>query len=279
MLADDNMVDLFMGKNMLKMFYEVYLASFLRNHIMVAELVGLCDSITGGHVYRAQQYLRFLIEQLIREDVYTDEISEWDVGVVLNSAQLHDVGKIAVSSAILNKPGRLTDEEFEIMKAHVQIGVNAIERIEAAEPQREFLRHAKIIASAHHEKWDGSGYPRGLRGESIPLEGRLMAVADVYDALASARPYKEAFAADEVERIMEEGRGVHFDPVLVDVFHAAAGRFARFANQHREEVKRAGRPKARRKGAPESEWRGGAPLYKMQRLGNQMGASSSVILL
>ncbi|MDR2670920.1 MAG: HD domain-containing protein [Oscillospiraceae bacterium] len=236
MLMDDNMANLFVGKNMLRMFYEVYLAPLLRKRIMATELVELCDSITGGHVYRAQRYLQFLIEQMIREDVYTDEISEWDLDVVFSSAQLHDVGKIAISGAILNKPGKLTDEEFEIMKTHVQIGVDAIERIEAAASQREFLHHAKVIASTHHEKWDGSGYPRGLRGENIPLEGRLMAVADVYDALISARPYKEAFTAHEAERIMEEGRGVHFDPVLVDVFHAAAGRFAGLANQFREEM-------------------------------------------
>ncbi|MDR1158089.1 MAG: response regulator [Oscillospiraceae bacterium] len=210
----------------------------LQNAVLniVAELVEFRDGITGGHVYRTQKYLQFLIERLIKENIYIDEISRWDLDFVFSSAQLHDVGKIAISDVILNKPGKLTDEEFEIMKTHVQIGVNAIERIEATTSQHEFLHHAKIIASTHHEKWDGSGYPRGLSGKSIPLEGRLMAVADVYDALISARPYKKAFTANEAERIMEEGRGVHFDPVLVDVFHSAAGRFAGIVNQYREEM-------------------------------------------
>ncbi|MDR1206010.1 MAG: response regulator [Peptococcaceae bacterium] len=210
----------------------------LQNAVLniVAELVEFRDSITGGHVYRTQKYLQFLIEQLVREDVYTEEISGWDLDFVFSSAQLHDVGKIAISDAILNKPGKLTNEEFETMKTHVLIGVDAIERIEATTAQHEFLHHAKIIASTHHEKWDGSGYPWGLSGKSIPLEGRLMAVADVYDALISERPYKKAFTTDEAEFIMEEGRGVHFDPVLVDVFHSASGRFARIVNQYREEL-------------------------------------------
>jgi putative two-component system response regulator len=210
----------------------------LQNAVLniVAELVEFRDSITGGHVYRTQKYLQFLVEQLVREGVYTEEIAGWDLDLVFSSAQLHDVGKIAISDTILNKPGKLTDEEFEKMKTHVLIGVNAIERIEATTAQHEFLHHAKIIASTHHEKWDGSGYPRGLSGKSIPLEGRLMAVADVYDALISERPYKKAFTTDEAEMIIEDGRGAHFDPVLVDIFHSAAGRFAGIVDQYREEL-------------------------------------------
>jgi putative two-component system response regulator len=210
----------------------------LQNAVLniVAELVEFRDSVTGGHVYRTQRYLQFLIEQLVRDNVYTDEISGWDLDFVFSSAQLHDVGKIAISDTILNKPGKLTNEEFEKMKDHVIIGVDAIERIEATTAEHEFLHHAKIIASTHHEKWDGSGYPWGLSGKSIPLEGRLMAVADVYDALISERPYKKAFSTDEAEEIIEEGRGVHFDPVLVDVFHVASNRFVKVVNQYKEEL-------------------------------------------
>ncbi|MDR1320499.1 MAG: response regulator [Gracilibacteraceae bacterium] len=209
----------------------------LQNAVLniVAELVEFRDSVTGGHVFRTQKYLQFLIEQLAREDVYTAEISGWDLDFVVSSAQLHDVGKIAISDAILNKPGKLTNEEFEKMKTHVAIGVDAIERIEATTAEHEFLRHAKVIAGTHHEKWDGSGYPWGLSGRRIPLEGRLMAVADVYDALISERPYKKAFTPAEAEEIIEKGRGAHFDPALVDIFHKVSGRFREIVAQHREE--------------------------------------------
>ncbi|MDR1246520.1 MAG: response regulator [Clostridiales Family XIII bacterium] len=211
----------------------------LQNAVLniVAELVEFRDSVTGGHVFRTQKYLQFLIEQLVKENVYTKEVAGWDMDFVVSSAQLHDVGKIAISDTILNKPGKLTDEEFEKMKTHVLIGVDAIERIEATTAEHEFLHHAKIIAGTHHEKWDGSGYPFGLSGKSIPLEGRLMAVADVYDALISERPYKKAFTPAEAEDIIEAGRGVHFDPVLVDVFHPASGRFTEIVDRYREETR------------------------------------------
>jgi putative two-component system response regulator len=203
---------------------------------IVAELVEFRDSITGGHVFRTQKYLQFLIERMVEEDVYTEEIGEWDLEFLLSSAQLHDVGKIAISDTILNKPGKLTDEEFETMKTHVIIGVDAIERIEATTSEHEFLHHAKIIAGTHHEKWDGSGYPWGLSGGNIPLEGRLMAIADVYDALISARPYKPPMSVQEAEAIIEAGRGKHFDPVLVDVFHKTSDRFAEIVSHYNGEM-------------------------------------------
>jgi putative two-component system response regulator len=210
----------------------------LQNAVLniVAELVEFRDSVTGGHVFRTQKYLQFLIEQLVKENVYTEEVAGWDFDFVVSSAQLHDVGKIAISDTILNKPGKLTDEEFEKMKTHVLIGVDAIERIEATTAEHEFLRHAKIIAGTHHEKWNGTGYPMGLSGKRIPLEGRLMAVADVYDALISERPYKKAFTPAEAEDIIEAGRGIHFDPVLVDIFHPASARFTEIVDMYREET-------------------------------------------
>lgn len=191
----------------------------------VADLVEFRDKLTGGHVIRTQLYLQALVEELIRQGIYTDEVEKWDMEFFLPSAQLHDVGKIAISDLILNKPAKLSPEEFEIMKTHVQVGVEAIERIMAKTDEHAFLRHALLITGAHHEKWDGSGYPKGLCGAEIPLEGRLMAVADVYDALIAVRPYKKAFTHDEACEIIESSMGTHFDPALLDVFRQVKDRF------------------------------------------------------
>jgi putative two-component system response regulator len=136
------------------------------------------------------------------------------------------VGKIAISDSILNKPGRLTPEEFEEMKKHTTFGIQVIEQIEAAAEESDFLSFAKIFAGTHHEKWDGTGYPAGLRGEAIPLPGRLMAIADVYDALTSERPYKKSFPHGEAVQIIVEGRGTHFDPLLTDMFIREAEKFS-----------------------------------------------------
>ncbi|MDR0425399.1 MAG: response regulator [Clostridiales Family XIII bacterium] len=216
----------------------------LENSVLniVAELVEFRDSVTGGHVTRTQRYLQCLIEKLLEENLYTNDVLGWDIDFLLPSAQLHDVGKIAISDAILNKPGKLTDEEFERIKAHVPIGVDAIERIEENTEEHEFLRHAKIIAGTHHEKWDGSGYPLGLSGINIPLEGRLMAIADVYDALISERPYKPPLSIEQAEEIMEQGRGSHFDPALIDIFHMVSGQFADIVNFYKDGVSMIIRP-------------------------------------
>ncbi|MDR1935792.1 MAG: response regulator, partial [Candidatus Accumulibacter sp.] len=153
----------------------------LQNAVLstVAEMVEFRDNLTGWHVTRTQMYLELLVNMLLEEKIYDDEVSSWDLDFLIPSAQLHDVGKIAISDAILNKPGKLTFEEFEEMKKHVVIGVEAIDRIAKRTRGHAFLLHARIIAGTHHEKWDGSGYPAGLRERGIPLEGRLMAIADV----------------------------------------------------------------------------------------------------
>ena len=195
----------------------------------MADLVEFRDDSTGRHITRTQEYLKALIEQLIADNVYADELLSWDLNTVLLSSQLHDVGKIAISDTILNKPGKLTDEEFEIMKTHAQRGVEALEKIERLAYFADFLKHAKLFAGMHHEKWDGSGYPRGLSGEDIPLEGRIMAIADVYDALITVRPYKEAFSSEESAKIILDGAGVHFDPVLVETFERIKDNFATIA--------------------------------------------------
>jgi putative two-component system response regulator len=196
----------------------------------VAEMVEFRDNITGGHIERTQRYLRILLDRLSETKLYEEEVSQWDLGFVSFSAQLLDVGKIAISDYLLNKPGKLTAEEFEEMKKHAEVGVVAISKIEERTREHTFLSHAKIIAGTHHEKWDGTGYPNGLRETDIPLEGRLMAIADVYDALISQRPYKRPLTTDEAEQIIKSGKGTHFDPALVDVFLSVAGRFAEVAN-------------------------------------------------
>jgi len=205
----------------------------LQNAIMhgVANMVESRDSSTGGHIERTQHYLRVLISGLDKIGLYRKEMKNWDIELMIDSSQLHDVGKIAISDSILKKPGRLTKEEFDTMKKHVEFGASIIERIESEISGTNFLRYAKILAESHHEKWDGSGYPKGLSGSDIPLPGRLMAIADTYDALTSNRPYKEAFPPDEAARIIREGRGSHFDPVLVDAFELVADQFASIARQ------------------------------------------------
>ncbi|GHV30481.1 response regulator [Synergistales bacterium] len=186
----------------------------------IANLVEFRDSVTGGHVERTGRVLSVLLDGALRSGVYDEQISSWDADLFLQSAQLHDVGKIAIRDDVLLKPGRLTNEEFEVMKKHASYGVDIIEKIKlgAAESSIAFLDYAQIFAGSHHEKWDGSGYPNHLTGESIPLQGRLMAIVDVYDALVSERPYKKAMTHEEALKIIEDGKGSHFDPLLTKVF-------------------------------------------------------------
>jgi putative two-component system response regulator len=199
----------------------------LQNAILktVADLVESRDNATGGHVERTQHGLKTLMNGLMELDIYGDLLLEWDLDLMLQSSQLHDVGKIAIPDSILNKPGRLTAEEFETIKTHVLLGVKIIERIENETPSSDFLKYAKIFAKTHHEKWDGSGYPYGLVRQEIPLPGQLLAIADVYDALTSERPYKKAFPHSKAVQVIVEGKGSYFDPVLVDVFKQVADQF------------------------------------------------------
>ena len=198
----------------------------------MADLVEFRDNFTGRHIRRTQEYLKILIRQLMADGVYKDELTVWDMNVILLSSQLHDVGKIAISDTILNKPGKLTPEEFTIMKSHAQKGVEAIERMERSVYFADFLDHAKLFAGTHHEKWDGSGYPNGLKANDIPLEGRIMAIADVYDALITVRPYKKAMTAGESARIITDSAGSHFDPATVEAFKKLEGEFAEIAAKY-----------------------------------------------
>ena len=210
----------------------------LHNAILnnMANLVEFRDDFTGWHIHRTQEFLKVLVERLVADGIYTEEILEWDMNVVLLSSQLHDVGKIAISDVILNKPGKLTPEEFDIMKTHPKRGVEAIEKMERTTEISGFLDHAKLFAGSHHEKWDGSGYPNGLKGMDIPLEGRIMAISDVYDALISIRPYKKSFSADESAKIILEGSGTHFDPVLAASFMKLTDIFAAIAAEHADKM-------------------------------------------
>ena len=189
----------------------------LKNAILkvMSELVEHRDEITGGHIDRTQRYAKILIDAMRKHNVYMQKVNVWDEQLVLQSSQLHDIGKIAIKDSILFKPGKLTNEEFEVMKTHTTFGEKIILSLEETTVDSEFLEYARIFVISHHEKWNGTGYPKGLSGEDIPLLGRIMAVADVYDALVSERPYKPAFPHSKVMDIIRDENGKHFDPLLV----------------------------------------------------------------
>ncbi|MCL2076721.1 MAG: response regulator [Betaproteobacteria bacterium] len=243
----------------------------LQNSIVyvVADMVEKRDRETGGHIERTTASIRILLDALLEQGVYADEICDIDFELFVSSARLHDVGKIAVPDSILNKPGKLTDEEFAIMKTHAAEGEQLIDQIisrtgsndpsfsaklfsgcqhlsdeefavmktHAAEGERiidkivyragakTFLQYAKLFAGYHHERWDGKGYPCGLAEKDIPFQGRIMAFADVYDALVSARPYKKPFTHEEAVKIIMENSGTQFDPFIAEVFYNARDQF------------------------------------------------------
>ena len=201
--------------------------------LAMATLAETRDLDTGNHIRRTQHYVKALAEKLRTHPRFAGVLTDNYIQMLFKSAPLHDIGKVGIPDRILLKPGRLTPEEFEIMKTHTTLGRDAIEHaeIQLGMPV-EFLSTAKEIALSHQEKWDGSGYPQGLAGEAIPLSARLMAVADVYDALISRRVYKNSVPHEQAVAIIQEGRGVHFDPDITDAFvelqetfHAIAARF------------------------------------------------------
>ena len=192
---------------------------------IISNMVESRDKVTGEHIERTQVYLKLLIDELLSSGCYVDEISAWDLELLLPSAQLHDVGKISISDVILNKPNKLTRDEFDLIKHHCTVGEEIIDYIISKTKNDQFLLHAKRFAGYHHEKWDGTGYPRGLAAEEIPLEGRIMAVVDVYDALVSERPYKERLSHENAVEIIKQCDGTHFDPKVVSAFLGAADDF------------------------------------------------------
>jgi putative two-component system response regulator len=177
------------------------------------------DSETGNHIRRTQFYVKALAEKLRNHPRFDGFLTDININTLFKSAPLHDIGKIGIPDRILLKPGRFEPPEFEIMKTHTTLGYNAMQNAEnALGTTVEFLSFAKSIALSHQEKWDGSGYPQGLAGDEIPIPARLMAVADVYDALISRRVYKEGMSHEKAVLIMLEGRGTHFDADMLDAF-------------------------------------------------------------
>ena len=191
----------------------------------LSDLIDCRDGLTGGHVARTQKYLGVLIGGLVLSGHYADELEGVDLNVWVESAQLHDIGKVGTPDSILQKPGRLTVEEFDVIKSHPLIGESALIGAMEMTNTKDFLRLAATIAVSHHERWDGTGYPYGLKGLEIPLAGRLMAIADVYDALVSDRPYKKAFSHEIAVDIIIGEAGTHFDPVLIEVFKECSHQF------------------------------------------------------
>jgi putative two-component system response regulator len=184
----------------------------------LATLAEYRDPETGGHIKRTQNYVKVLAKQLKQHPRFRDDLNDDVIELLYMSAPLHDLGKIAVPDHILQKAGKLTDEEFAEMKKHTNYGHDALRITEQKLGEDSFLRYAREIAYTHQEKWDGSGYPTGLKGDEIPISGRLMALADVYDALISKRVYKPPFPHEKAVEIIIEGKGNHFDPDIVDAF-------------------------------------------------------------
>ncbi|CAM3812901.1 two-component system response regulator [Vibrio aquimaris] len=202
----------------------------------MASLAETRDNETGNHIRRTQHYVKVLAEELVSMGHYVDELTPESINLLYRSAPLHDIGKVGIPDEVLLKPGRLTSEEFEVMKRHTILGRAVLMSVEdSIDFKCEFLTLAKEIAYSHQEKWDGSGYPEGLRGTDIPLSARLMALADVYDALICERVYKPAFPHDKALEIIAEGEGTHFEPLVVQAFLNIEHVFREIAAKYRDE--------------------------------------------
>lgn len=199
--------------------------------LTLASLAETRDNETGAHILRTQRYILVLAEHLRDHPRFKDVLSAENIELLYKSAPLHDIGKVGIPDNILLKPGKLTPEEFEIMKTHAKLGAEALRVSEKELGSNSFLHFAREISLSHHEKWDGSGYPYALKGDAIPVSGRLMALADVYDALISKRVYKKAFSHAEARDLLLEGRSSHFDPDVLDAFLACEQRFISIAEE------------------------------------------------
>ncbi|MGL4850328.1 MAG: HD domain-containing phosphohydrolase [Clostridium sp.] len=184
----------------------------------LAELVECRDINTGGHVRRTAKYVEILIDEMKRKGIYKEILTEEYIKDTIRSAPLHDVGKIGIDDKTLLKNGSLSNEEFEFMKQHTTLGAKALQSMIEKTRGESFLYIAKDMAKYHHEKWNGKGYPEGLRGEEIPLCARIMAIADVYDALTTKRPYKEGFSHEMAYKLITENSDIMFDPKIVEIF-------------------------------------------------------------
>ncbi|MGD9725786.1 MAG: HD domain-containing phosphohydrolase [Nitrospiraceae bacterium] len=205
-------------------------------HVALLALVNLArtrDTETGGHIVRTQAYVQKLAERLRDHPRFASELTPTAIRLITQSAPLHDIGKIGIPDHILRKPGPLTPEEMTIMRTHTTLGLQALEDAERLlDRSVDFLRYAKDIVIGHHERWDGKGYPKGLERDAIPIAARLMAVADVFDALISKRVYKDAFPHETAVDIVREGSGTQFDPDVIQAFLDLADQFAAIARAH-----------------------------------------------
>jgi PAS domain S-box-containing protein len=215
----------------------------------LAKLAEYRDEGTGTHLERIRDYARILTVELSKDSRFNDTVDQQYIDDIYQSSILHDIGKVGTPDALLLKPGELTAEEFDIIKRHTVMGGNALKAIESQIEGKSFLAMGREIAFNHHEKWDGSGYPRGLKGEAIPLSARIIALADVYDALTTKRFYKEAFSNEKAKNMIILLKSKHFDPRIVDAFLAAQEKFNRVreeklkleSNHLRRPVRAAGR--------------------------------------
>jgi len=192
----------------------------LQNSIMIvyANMAEARAKDTEGHNNRIEAYIKILIEAMKNRGIYADEIRKWDINKAVFSSRLHDMGKLSILDTILNKPDKLSENEYEKIKIHTTEGVKIIDKMIKSTGEEEFLSNARLYAEYHHERWDGKGYPYGLKGTDIPLHGRIMAIVDAYDALVSKRPYREAYSDEEALDIISKDSGKQFDPKIVEVF-------------------------------------------------------------
>ncbi|MCL2663469.1 MAG: HD domain-containing protein [Oscillospiraceae bacterium] len=194
------------------------------------DMLELRDGYTGEHVRHVEDYISFMLDVMVKNDDWG--LTAKKACIISQAALLHDIGKIAIADNILRKPGKLTADEYEIIKTHTVLGADSLEKSMMIFGDNEFLKFACEITRFHHERWDGKGYPYGLKGEEIPLCARITAIADVYDALRSLRPYKLPLDRETARNIIHKGRGVHFDPLLVEVFLLAEEEFDNYASSN-----------------------------------------------
>ena len=217
-------------------FYEELRQSHSSTVESLSLMVAMRDDETGEHLRRTKNYIKILAEHLHKKGLYPEVLNPDYILYLYEAAPLHDIGKMGISDKILKKPGRYTPQEYEIMKAHPLLAKNVIEKVMKHYDKNIFLNVAYNIAYYHHERWDGKGYPTGLKEEAIPLEAQLMSIADVYDALISKRCYKEEYAYEEAESIIIKGRGTAFNPVIVDAFLELKGNFREIAERYKDEI-------------------------------------------
>ena len=205
--------------------------------ISFAEMIESRDKSTGDHIQRTRKYVTLLGRELISQGCFSKELNEQELSLITRGALLHDIGKIGVSDIILLKPDRLDDREFGIMKTHTTIGADLLSDMYRRTPTQHYLSYAIQIAEGHHEKFNGTGYPHGIKGDNIPLCSRIMAVADVYDAVAADRIYRKAMNPKEAYNVIVEGKGSHFDPYIIDAFVAIHDEIEAIARRSVSEVK------------------------------------------